>query len=163
MADKTLQSNEPSLAWRLMRRLNPLISRRLRSKRKFGPSVLVLVTTGRRTGKPHRTPLQYELINGLYYIASARGPEADWFCNILAEPNVRFELEGVTYNAKAETITDPVQIADFLELRLDRNPRMIGLMLRLEGISRDFTRTELEEFSRQKALVILHPRGEILD
>lgn len=163
MAEKTQQSNEPGLAWRLMRRLNPLISRRFRSERKFGPSVLVLVTTGRRTGKPHRTPLQYELIDGHYYIGSARGPEADWFCNILAEPNVRFELEGVPYNAHAETITDPVQIADFLELRLDRNPRMIGLMLRLEGISRDFTRTELEEFSRQKALVILHPRGEILD
>jgi deazaflavin-dependent oxidoreductase (nitroreductase family) len=144
-----------------MRWLNPFISRRFRSGRKIGPSVLVLITTGRKSGKPHHTPLQYELVEEKYYVGSARGILADWYCNILADPVVKFELKGVEHNADAEVITDPGRIADFLEFRLERNPRMIGIMMRLEGLPIRFTRAQLEEFSSQKALVILHPRTDI--
>jgi hypothetical protein len=146
--------------WRIMRRLNP---RRFQSEDQFGPQVLVLITTGRKSGRLHRTPLQYELIDGRYYIGSARGIEADWFCNLLVDSKVRFELLGVEHHAFAEAITDPVRIADFLELRLENNPRMIGLMMRLEGLPKDFTRAQLEEFASQKAIVVLHPETDNQD
>ena len=156
MVNKTKTLPKPGLMWRIMRRLNPFISWRFRSESKIGPPVLVLITTGRKTGRPHRTPLQYELVDGRYYIGSARGTQADWFCNILANSDVRFELKGVEHHAYAETITDPALIADFLELRLEQHPRMIGLLMRLEGLPKGFTRAQLEEFASQKALVVLH-------
>lgn len=155
---KSIKPN-PKLSpvWRVMRRLNPFISKRFSSSRQTGPDVLVLVTTGRKSGQPHRTPLQFELIDDLYYVASARGTQADWFLNILVNPLVKFEYKGVEHNAKAEAITDPVRIADFLELRMEHNPRIIGTLMYLEGLPWGFNRAKLEEFACHKALVILHP------
>jgi deazaflavin-dependent oxidoreductase (nitroreductase family) len=147
----------PEFFWRVMSWFNPRISKRVSSS--TGPSQLVLVlsTTGRKSGRAHKTPLQYELVNGKYYVGSARGTKADWYRNLLAHPDVTFEVSGKEISARAEAITDPARIADFLELRLERHPRMMSLMMRLEGLPADFTRDQLQEFASHRALVILHP------
>jgi deazaflavin-dependent oxidoreductase (nitroreductase family) len=119
--------------------------------------ILLLTNTGRKTGLSRVTPLQFEHVNGIYYVASARGVNADWYRNILVDQEVQVEVAGEQFAAKAEPITDPARIADFLEIRLERHPRMIRAMLRLEGMPPKFTRSELEEFSREKALIALHP------
>jgi deazaflavin-dependent oxidoreductase (nitroreductase family) len=116
----------------------------------------VLITTGRKSGRPHKTPLQYELVDGVYYVGSARGVQADWYRNILGDPKVTVEIAGREFSAQAEAITDPVRIADFLEMRLERHPKMIRAMMRFEGLPAVFSRTELEEFASHKALVALH-------
>ena len=67
------------------------------------------------------------------------------------------EIEGKGFPARAEAITDPVQIADFYELRMMRHPGMIKILLRIEGLPSKYTRAELEEFASQKAIVALHP------
>jgi hypothetical protein len=59
-----------------MRWLNPRLSGRFRSEGKPGELVLVLTTIGRKTGEAHKTPLQYELVEGVFYVASARGQKA---------------------------------------------------------------------------------------
>ena len=48
-------------------------------RRGIGPTriVLLLTTIGRKTGLPRVTPLQFEQIDGAYYIGSARGQDAD--------------------------------------------------------------------------------------
>lgn len=130
---------------------------RFRSGGQTGSFVLLLTTTGRVTGRKHVTPLQYVQLDGLYYVASARGRDADWYRNILVNPNVTVEIAGKIFPAHARTITDPVEIADFIELRLRYRPRMIKTLLRLEGLSSNFTRAELEEFAAEKAVVVFHP------
>lgn len=119
--------------------------------------VLLLTTTGRKTGLARVTPLQYEELEGEYLIASARGPEADWFLNIVTDPNVIVQVGDDCFPALGEPITDPARIADFLELRLQRRPRMIKAMLRIEGLPADFGRAELEKFAEGKALVAIRP------
>ncbi len=47
-----------------------------------GKFVLLLTTTGRKTGKKRITPLQYEEIEGEYFLGSARGTKADWYRNL---------------------------------------------------------------------------------
>lgn len=129
-------------------------------KRGFGPRrvVLLLTTTGRKSGLPRVTPLQYEEVDGAYYIASARGPEADWFKNILANSRVQVRIRDREFDALAEPVTDPVRIADFIELRLRRHPLMIRLIMHFfDGLPLRFTRSKLEDFCKQKALVILRP------
>ena len=140
-----------------MRWMNPRLMGRFRSGGKPGSFILLLTTTGRVTGRKHVTPLQYEQLDGLFYVASARGSKADWYCNILANPEVTVEIAGKVFSAHAQTITDPVEIADFIELRLRSRPRMIKILLRLEGLSSKYTRAELEEFAAEKAVVVLHP------
>ena len=146
----------PDFIWRIMGWLNPRISSRFREGRKASRLVLVLTTTGRKSGRPHKTPLQYELVEGAYYVGSARGVRADWYRNLENEPKVTVAVAGKEFSAQAEAISDPVRIADFLEMRLERNPRMIGAMMRIEGLPAKYSRTELEEFASHKALAALH-------
>ena len=143
--------------WRVMGWLNPRIARRFRSGKKPSQLVLILTTTGRKTGHPHKTPLQYELLDDSYYVASARGIQADWCRNILVNPLVKVEVAGREFLAQAEVISDPEQIADFLELRLERHPRMVKALMRFEGLPAVYSRAELEEFASHKAIVALHP------
>jgi len=129
-------------------------------KRGFGPTrvVMLLTTIGRKTGLPRQTPLQYEEVDGDYYIASARGPDADWFKNIRANPKIHVQIRDLEFDAVAEPVTDPVRIADFIELRLRRHPVMIRLIMHLfDGLPLRFSRTDLEKFCKEKAMVILHP------
>ncbi len=54
--------------------------------RLIGGIILLLTTTGRKSGLKRVTPLQYEKIGGDYYVGAARGVKADWVRNILAFP-----------------------------------------------------------------------------
>src|SRR5512142_3199248 len=124
----------------------------------IGSLVLLLTTTGRRSGLPRTTPLQYEQVEGAIYVASARGTKADWFRNILVQPCVHVRIGLREFDARAEPVTDPCRIADFLELRLRRHPRMVGAILRSEGLPASPKRQELEDYARQLAMVIIRPR-----
>jgi deazaflavin-dependent oxidoreductase (nitroreductase family) len=129
-------------------------------KRGIGPTrmVLLLTTTGRKSGLPRVTPLQYEQVDGDIYIASARGKEADWFKNILANPNVHVQIRDRQFVATAQPVTDPIRIADFIELRLKRHPVMIHVIMSLfDGLPLHHSHADVEELSQGKAMVILHP------
>jgi hypothetical protein len=66
------------------------------------------------------------------------------------------------FDAVAETVTDPIRIADFIELRHKRHPVMIRLIMHLfDGLPLRFTRTDLEKFSQEKAMALLHPGTEV--
>jgi len=132
-------------------------------RRGVGPTrvVLLLTTTGRKSGLPRVTPLQYEEVDGLYLVASARGPQADWFKNVLANPRVQVQLRDQAFAALAEPVTDPARIADFLALRLRRHPIMVRLIMHLaDGLPLRFSAADLLRLAAGKAMVILHPGGE---
>jgi deazaflavin-dependent oxidoreductase (nitroreductase family) len=132
-------------------------------RRGIGPTriVLLLTTVGRKSGLPRVTPLQFEAVDGAYYVASARGAEADWFKNILANSNVHVTMRKREFDAVAEPVVDPARIADFIELRLRRHPIMIRLIMHLfDGLPLRFSRADLEEFCKEKAMVILRPQKE---
>jgi deazaflavin-dependent oxidoreductase (nitroreductase family) len=128
-------------------------------RRGIGPTriVLLLTTIGRKSGKPRITPLQFEEAEGVVYVASARGQEADWFKNILATPRVHVQMCDREFEAIAEPVSDPVRIADFIELRLRRHPVMIRLIMFLfDHLPLRFSRAELEVYCKEKAMVVLH-------
>ena len=122
-----------------------------------GRIILLLTTIGRKTGLPRITPLQYEEVDGAYYVGSARGVKADWFCNLRTNPEVEVHVKSLRFRGIAEPITDPVRIADFLELRLRRHPTMVGKILEAEGLPARPDRTQLEAYASKLAMVIIHP------
>lgn len=123
----------------------------------IGRVVLLLTTTGRRSGLPRVTPLQYEEQDGILYIGSARGTDADWVRNILADPHVQVRVKSRRFDALADVTTDCATVTDFLELRLQHRPRMIGAMLRAEGLPAHPTRQQLEQYAGRLALVTIRP------
>jgi deazaflavin-dependent oxidoreductase (nitroreductase family) len=123
-----------------------------------GKIILLLTTTGRKSGKPRVTPLQYEEIDGAYYLGAARGLLADWVRNIQANPRVAVQVKARRFLGVAEVVSDPARIADFLEVRLERHPQMVGLMMeRVHHLSKRPTRAQLEELAKTEALVIVRP------
>lgn len=124
----------------------------------IGRLVLLLTTTGRKTGLKRVTPLQYEEVDGVIYLGASRGLKCDWVRNILTDPNVEVRIMARRFEGLAKVITDPAQVADFLELRLQRRPRMIAAMLKIEGIPNPPERTHLETYAQNIALVSITPR-----
>jgi len=145
-----------SLPWRLMRFLNRRLMPKTRPEVRLSGLVLLLTTTGRKSGLPRQTRLQYEKEEGVIYVAAARGQQADWFRNILANPCVEVQIGGQSQRGLAEPITDPARTADFLELRLKRHPLMIRLMLLSHGLV-GADRAQLEQLAARLALVAIRP------
>jgi deazaflavin-dependent oxidoreductase (nitroreductase family) len=121
----------------------------------IGRFILLLTTIGRKSGLPRTTPLQYEKIDGAYYVGSARGTQADWFRNLIANPHVEVWVKSQRFCGQAEAVTAPDRIADFLELRLRRHPRIVGMILKRDGLSAKLTRADLETYAQKLALVII--------
>jgi deazaflavin-dependent oxidoreductase (nitroreductase family) len=122
-----------------------------------GRLVLLLTTTGRKSGLPRVTALQYEEIDGAIYLGSSKGTHADWFQNLVANPCVTVRVKSRQFSGMAEAVTDPIRVADFLELRLRHHPRMVGAMLKAEGLGVTPSRVELETYAGKLALAIIRP------
>ena len=123
-----------------------------------GRIILLLTTTGRRSGKRRVTPLQYEMIGDDCYIGAARGIKADWVRNIQSNPQVEVRVGAKYFQGTAEVITDPSKFADFIEVRLERHPLMVGLIMRkAHGLPKCPSREQLEGLAKEEAFVIVHP------
>lgn len=123
-----------------------------------GRIILLLTTTGRRSGLKRVTPLQYEMIGEDYYVGAARGVKADWVRNIQINPQVEVRVGAKHFHGTAEVVTDPSKFADFLEVRLERHPRMLGLMMeKVHHLTKHPAREQLEALAKEEALVIIHP------
>lgn len=141
--------------WRLIRRNNPRALLRFESGLGIG-LVLVLTTTGRRSGLPRKTPLQYEEIDGVLYVGSARGTQADWYRNLLANPHVQVQIGKEVYAAHADPLRTTPEALDFLRERLRRHPLMIRSMLLLHGMSPWGGEKTLARLAEKVAVVALH-------
>ena len=123
-----------------------------------GRIILLLTTTGRKSGMKRVTPLQYEKIGEDYYLGAARGLKADWVRNIQSNPQVEIRVGAKRFEGCAEVVTDPCRFADFLEVRLERHPRLIGfIMEKAHGLPRHLSREQLEGLAKNEAVVIVHP------
>jgi deazaflavin-dependent oxidoreductase (nitroreductase family) len=127
-----------------------------------GKLILLLTTTGRKSGQKRITPLQYEVIEGKYFIGSARGKKADWYRNIQADGRVEVWVKDRRFRGMADTVTDPARIVDFLETRLHRHPFMMGLLMqRAHGLPKHPSREMLLELAASEAMVIIQPVEEL--
>ena len=77
-----------------------------------GMPLLLLGTTGAKTGNPRTNPLAYYTEDGrLFIIASFAGAEASppWYHNLVANPEVTVEIADEKYQATASTVGEPAR------------------------------------------------------
>ena len=146
----------PRFFWRLIH-LGPRVAYAIGLGPLVGRFVLLLTTVGRKSGRPRVTPLVYEQRDQTIFVASARGLSADWLRNIQANPKVRVRVGRRQFDAYAEATTDGEKIADYIERLIERNPRMFGAILRLEGLSSRPSRAELVRFAPRRPMVTIRP------
>jgi deazaflavin-dependent oxidoreductase (nitroreductase family) len=122
-----------------------------------GRLILLLTTTGRRSGRKRVTALQYEMVAGEYWLGSSRGMRADWVRNLVADPIV----EVGTRDASATGGSRRQRAAGGrFRAELERHPRMIGRILQMEGLPARPSRRQLEDYAAHLALVIIRPQPD---
>ena len=74
-----------------------------------GKPVLILHTTGAKTGKQRLNPLVYARRHGSYVVAATKGGSPHhphWFLNVRANPDVTVEVGTEKFPAKATIVED---------------------------------------------------------
>lgn len=99
-----------------------------------GSFFILLTTTGRKSGKPRHTPLEFrrEAGTGHMVIMAGWGGDTDWRKNIEANPRVHVQAGWMKFNALAEKLTDD-EVADFLAEAMRLNPRSERIWSRWAG------------------------------
>ena len=76
-----------------------------------------VTTIGRRTGNAHEIEIWFGVSDGTLYLISGTGPKADWYLNMIAEPEVTVRIDDQTRAGTARVITDPderVRVGDLM-------------------------------------------------
>ena len=87
--------------------------------------ILLLTTTGRKSGQPRHTPLEYEHDpeGDRYRVAAGWGGNTDWYRNLLATPHVTVQVGCRKFTALAEPAPDE-EVACYMMEASQRHPRM---------------------------------------
>jgi deazaflavin-dependent oxidoreductase (nitroreductase family) len=109
-----------------------------------GLNVLLLTTTGRKSGKQHTAPLGYFEHDGAYVIIASNGgadTHPDWFLNLRKHPKVAIRIRDKDLQAGAELVS--------AELRKELWGRLVRMSPQYGGYA---TNTK-----REIPLVLLRP------
>jgi deazaflavin-dependent oxidoreductase (nitroreductase family) len=103
------------------------------------PSVVLLETTGRRTGKPRRTPVGDGVIGDTLWIVAEHGQRAGYVRNIEANPRVRIRLRRGWRDGTAHLLD-----GDDARARLRTLSRLNAASVRAMGTSLLVVRVDLD-------------------
>src|SRR3989441_5852273 len=82
--------------------VEPVVRTRCFSPNLFAPTgLIVLETTGRRSGKSHQTPVFAMLMDGHLIVRTFRGERSEWFKNLRKNPDVAYWTRGEKKAARA--------------------------------------------------------------
>ncbi|MFQ6085222.1 MAG: nitroreductase/quinone reductase family protein [Candidatus Bathyarchaeia archaeon] len=122
----------------------------------FANFLLLLTTTGRRTGLSRDTPIEYEELDGVFYIISAWGTRPDWYRNILADPGVRFQLGRRRFSRLAVPVSDPEVKAAVIGRKWSRG-RIYRHLLQLVGVPPNASSEEIRRVASKLTMVAIRP------
>jgi deazaflavin-dependent oxidoreductase (nitroreductase family) len=107
----------------------------------MGDEIMVITTTGRKTGRTYTTPIGY-LRDGTSVIALNPGGGSNWYKNALKNKQARLEIKGKTYLAQAVPIDDPEERRRVFELYRQERAKRFKLLF---GVEANASQEELEQ------------------
>jgi deazaflavin-dependent oxidoreductase (nitroreductase family) len=112
----TMQSLYPHQTWAKFGAKAPLVLWRLGLGPLSGRLFLVLTVTGRKSGLPRRTMVEYHRYNSKKYITSGFGEKAQWYKNIMAAPQITVQTSDGTERMQAVRVTDDDELLAVIEV-----------------------------------------------
>jgi deazaflavin-dependent oxidoreductase (nitroreductase family) len=109
----------------------PLIFYRLGLGALIGHQILILTTTGRKSGKLRSTPLEYiyQASTDTFYLMAGWEGRTDWYRNVLHTPQIQVQVGKRTFKALAEPLP-PEETAELLAAIARVNPRVLEMWSR---------------------------------
>jgi len=122
--DKLVMQDSPGTFFKWFFKI-PILQYKLGMGWMVGKYVLLLTTTGCKSGKPRYTPLEYlyDEEKDVYRIAAGWGGHTDWYRNLRKNPNVSVQVGGRKFNTIAEPASDE-EVAEYMMTVSQRHPRM---------------------------------------
>jgi deazaflavin-dependent oxidoreductase (nitroreductase family) len=120
------------------RLLNPLVRTAARTGLPL-PGLVILETTGRRSGQPRLTPVGKALDGDTLWVIAEHGRKAGYVLNIEANPRVRVRVGRRWRTGTARALPD-----DDWRARQREMPRLNGAMVRLMGSEPVTVRVDLD-------------------
>ncbi len=104
----------------------------------FPRNIILLTTTGRRTGRPHTTPVETGPgpRAGSLLVMAGWGGRTDWYRNALNDPCVHVWQRGDEWDATAEPVPD-AEVAEMLKSLSGMSPGMNRIWSRWAGFELD--------------------------
>lgn len=122
--------------------LNPLVRAAARTGLPL-PVVVLLETTGRRSGRPRRVPVGRALVGDTLWVVAEHGRKASYVRNIEANPRVRVRVGRHWRTGSAHVLPD-----DDWRARQRRMPNAVNsAMVRLVGTEHVTVRVDLDPSS----------------
>lgn len=120
--------------------------------------VLLLTTTGRRTGKPRRTPLGYTYDSELqaYVVVAGWEGKTDWYRNLKANPQVKVQVGRSRFECRAQMLSKPERMR-LLEEYVELNPFAVGMLEYLTGVRYDGSQDSVESLVAHLPAVAVSP------
>jgi deazaflavin-dependent oxidoreductase (nitroreductase family) len=124
----------------------------------IGHNVLVLHTTGRRSGRPHATAMRYEYNSDsdTYCVLSGWQGNTDWYRNVSRNNQVDVHVGTRRFTARAELLPSDATVA-ILRVYVARNPLAIATIRKETGIDCGDDLTGLSKVARHFPAVALRP------
>ena len=131
----------PQLEARFFRTLNrfaePIVRAGFGSPCIVPGGLIVLETTGRRTGRTYRTPVVATLFAGRIFVSTVRGRSAQWLKNLTAEPRLRYWQGGRLHDAEAKVYCPGGEAPDQREFPAVLGP-LVPLLARYVSLGAGF-------------------------
>ena len=139
----------------------PLLVYRARLGWLFGHRLVLLAHRGRTTGRRRQVVVEVVVrdpTTGAVTVASGYGPSADWYRNLLADPDAEIVLGSRRLAVRA----NPVPAEEGGELMVDyarRRPRSARMVARQMGVPVDGSEASFRTLGRALPYVRLEPRA----
>lgn len=114
-----------------------------------GKVLMVITTTGRKTGQQHSTPIGYQW-DGDTLLGFTRGGHSNWYKNMLKNSQVTLTIRGQQHTMRGEKIEGEAEILRALEIYKREQPNIVQ---RFFEISPDANGAELLKATEKVVLV----------
>ncbi len=94
----------------------------------FTGYIMLLRTTGRKSGVRREAPLGYVIVGDAVYCMAGFGRTTYWFQNLLADPSVEIVLPGRTFSGIAKEVTDPAEMGRVVRPLAESMTLIAGLL-----------------------------------
>ncbi len=138
----------PDEGWRQVMFKAPVHLFRMGLAPLIGKIMMLITHTGRKSGLPRRTMVEYHKLNGAKYVPVAFGRKAQWYKNIEADPHVTIQTADGIESMQAVRVTEGRELLTVYNLFARRDPPLLRWYLTSLGIDPDDPRDVLGKKDR---------------
>jgi hypothetical protein len=80
-----------------------------------GAREVEITVAGRRSGRQITIPVWFVQDSGALFLLPVRGPDADWYKNLVKNQAIRLAVDGAEHTTRVNPITEPTRVSEVVD------------------------------------------------